>query len=353
MNHGELSSWQLQRSNAQLREAIQAKAIILKRGKKDRDRRRAFECREYSLKNYPITRGSYLSWGYGSFKSEYDEYFGEVDDTRLQPHGIGVKYYSDGTIYFGEFQHGVQHTQNSKNSFYLRPNGSTYEGEWVSGKKHGYGKFKYPESSIDKDSYEGEWANNLQHGRGTLRYTDGSVFKGRFRFGVRDGPGVMVDLEGGSVKGIFKDKSITAYVELPPPKVSEDISSGKVQFNPNTLLELAIQSLAAWTLHHPVSPALHPLRIHREFNEMASNPLRFPNSLIVKQLLVAEFYKAYRSMRHTGMSPTFLEKQLASGALVFDDVTVNVNTSNIACPSRHHRLCRFMAIVSPKLMSKL
>lgn len=322
MSPEELSAWLLDRSNAQLRDAVQAKLLILRRGKKNRDRRRAFECREFTLKNYPIIKGSYLSWGYGSFKNEYEEYFGEVDDTRLQPHGIGVKYFADGTVYFGEFNHGIQHTQHSKQSVYVRPNGSSYEGEWVSGKKHGYGKFKYPESVIDKESYEGEWANDHQHGKGILRYTDGSTYKGRFRFGVRDGPGVMIDFEGGTVRGNFKDKSIEAYVEPPPPRVSEDLAPGKLQYNPSSLLELSIQSLAQLTLQHPTPTSLHPLRIFCHFNQMTSDPLRFPNFQIVKRLLVAELYKAFRGMRRIDSNPTVLEKHLASGALVFEDVEV-------------------------------
>ena len=322
MNSAELNSWLLDRHNAQLKEAVQAKLIILRRGKKLRDRRRALECREYSLKNYPITKGSYLSWGYGSFRNEYDEYFGEVDDARTAPHGIGVKYYADGTLYFGEFKHGLQHTQHSKQSVYIRPNGASYEGEWVSGKKQGYGKFKYPETVLDKESYEGEWANNLQHGKGTLRYTDGSIYKGRFRFGVRDGPGIMIDVEGGTVKGNFKDKSIEAYVDTPPPRVSEDLAVGQVLYNPSTLLELSIQSFARSSLQHPSPPELHPMRSFRLINQMASDPRNFPNFRIVKRVMLVELYNLFRSMRRIDSNPSFLEQYLASGALMFDEVEV-------------------------------
>lgn len=44
--------------------------------------------------------------------------------------------------------------------------------------------------------YTGQFALGLEHGMGKKHFTDGSVFEGRFRFGVRDGPGVMTDLHG-------------------------------------------------------------------------------------------------------------------------------------------------------------
>lgn len=42
---------------------------------------------------YGIKEGSHISWGLD--KDKFDEYYGELDDSRL-PHGEGVKFYSEG-----------------------------------------------------------------------------------------------------------------------------------------------------------------------------------------------------------------------------------------------------------------
>ena len=44
--------------------------------------------------------------------------------------------------------------------------------------------------------YEGQFALGLEHGMGKKTFTDLSVFEGRFRFGVRDGPGVLTHADG-------------------------------------------------------------------------------------------------------------------------------------------------------------
>ena len=320
MNTEDLDSWLLVRNKQQLEDAVEAKRIILLRMKRDRDLRRAYECREYTLKNFPIKRGSYLSWGHGSYRHEYDEYFGEVDESK-QPHGLGVKYYSDGTCYWGEFEHGLPHTRLSRPSTYTRPDGSCYEGEWLSGKKHGYGKFQYPENSSKRESYEGQWANNFPHGKGVLKYSDGSIYKGRFRFGIRDGPGVMIDAEGSTSKGNFKDKSNEAYVEIPPPKVNIDDNSNRVVYNPSSLLDIAVQSLVLSVLRLPHHQALHPLRLHDQFNLLANTP-RFPHAEILRKLLAKEFYKSFRSLRSLTIKPSHFEALLSTGVFVFTSVEV-------------------------------
>ena len=44
-----------------------------------------------------------MSWG---FENVFDEYFGDIND-RGEPHGIGLKVFSDGTIYSGGFKNGL------------------------------------------------------------------------------------------------------------------------------------------------------------------------------------------------------------------------------------------------------
>ena len=43
---------------------------------------------------------------------------------------------------------------------------------------------------------------------GTKTYNDLSTFEGRFRFGIRDGPGVFTGADGSKLKGQFKDTRV-------------------------------------------------------------------------------------------------------------------------------------------------
>lgn len=45
------------------------------------------------------------------------------------PHGVGIKFYSDGTVYYGPWHHGYQKTDKVEvKGTWLRPDGSQYEG---------------------------------------------------------------------------------------------------------------------------------------------------------------------------------------------------------------------------------
>ena len=88
---------------------------------------------------YNVMSGSHLSWGYGEV---FDEYFGEVDKNG-QPSGRGVKFYSDKSIYFGDWLDGMHHSMDR--GMWIRPDGLQYEGQWIKGQKHGKGKQRYPD----------------------------------------------------------------------------------------------------------------------------------------------------------------------------------------------------------------
>ena len=89
--------------------------------------------------DYNVMSGEHLSWGFGEI---FDEYFGEVDKKGL-PNGRGVKFYSDGSIYVGDWLEGFQHS--TKKSMWTRPDGLQYEGQWMKGQKHGLGTQTYPD----------------------------------------------------------------------------------------------------------------------------------------------------------------------------------------------------------------
>jgi len=112
-------------------------------------------------------KANYLSWG---FSDIFDEYFGEIQGfegssmklAKGVPNGKGVKYYSDGSTYIGEWILGVPFTD--KNGVITRPDRSQYEGQWMNGKRHGQGKQTYPDGAV----YIGQFADGYEHGSGKV-----------------------------------------------------------------------------------------------------------------------------------------------------------------------------------------
>ena len=194
----------------------------------------------------------HTSFGFGN---EFDEYYGEIDEDK-EPHGNGVKFYSDGSIYFGGFEHGLHHTD--KRGQWNRPNGSSYDGTWMTNYKHGKGTQVYPEGG----QYIGEFAKGYEHGQGKKQYPDGGIFEGRFRFGRRDGPGVMTDKDGKVERGNFRDTT-EVYHEKPTPVIIEKTDFDLNEYyNPPTLMDLTIKAVAqAMHLNRRSAPAVKLQRL--------------------------------------------------------------------------------------------
>ncbi len=187
-----------------------------------------------------IPKGVFVSWGFGDV---FDEYFGEVD-SKLRPHGYGIKTYSDGTIYIGDWFEGLRHSVKNK-AAWSRNDGLQYEGTWYNDLKHGSGILRYPDGAV----YRGEFAKGYEHGHGTKTFPDGSKFEGRFRFGKRDGPGILTSSDGKVERRVFKESDV--YHEKPVPKVVEVINEEEENiklFQPESLLNLGVCALAK-TMH--------------------------------------------------------------------------------------------------------
>ena len=182
---------------------------------------------------YGIKLGEHISWGFDN--NAFDEYFGELNAYRL-PHGQGVRFYSDGSVYCGGFVDGLPHCDS--NGILKRPNGAEYEGSWVNGFKHGMGQQTHPDGSI----YVGEFAKGFEHGTGELTKKDGSIFQGKFRYGRKDGQGMLISPDGIKSKGVFRDAD--GYTEKPPPIIREEILDDETLNQPPTLSSLAITALA-------------------------------------------------------------------------------------------------------------
>ena len=75
---------------------------------------------------------------------------------------------------------------------------------------------------MNGSTYTGEFANDCEHGYGAISYPDGSKFEGRFRFGRRDGLGVLIDPTGTSaVRRVYRDKE-PLNVEKPLKNIELD-----------------------------------------------------------------------------------------------------------------------------------
>jgi len=186
---------------------------------------------------YHIFKGKHLSWG---FDEQFDEYFGEVDDTGKLPHGHGVMWYSDGSTYVGGWQDGLKHTTGKGR--WERPDSSMYEGQWLQGLKHGTGQQIYP----DGCRYTGQYAKGYEHGQGVKYEQDDFIFEGRFRFGKKDGPGVLTSPEGQQERRIFKDTYV--FHEKPVPEIVEAGGADRKYFEPETLMQLCLNAVGK-TMH--------------------------------------------------------------------------------------------------------
>lgn len=84
--------------------------------------------------------------------------------------GYGIRVFSDGTLYAGDFLKG-----NRDGVGILRwGNGDSYYGQWVDDVAHGQGLYRFSNG----DSYTGKWDNGDVTGNGTFTHDDGQVFEG-------------------------------------------------------------------------------------------------------------------------------------------------------------------------------
>lgn len=189
--------------------------------------------------------GKFVSWGFGDV---FDEYFGEIDGDN-KPHGFGIMFYHDKSVYIGEWNYGQRHSTHKK-AVYTRPDGMQYEGYFMNDLKHGFGSLKYPDNAF----YEGEFAKGYEHGQGTKFTTDGIRYEGRFRFGKRDGPGCLFFPDGKTEKRLFKEADSFQEIPLVPCVDDEldleDLGDRHVDnnnakfFQPQTLISIATTAVA-------------------------------------------------------------------------------------------------------------
>ncbi|KAF8046957.1 hypothetical protein N665_3299s0002 [Sinapis alba] len=139
---------------------------------------------------------------------------------------FGVRFFSNGDIYEGEFNGGRSH---GSGVYYYYVNGR-YEGDWVNGRYDGYGIESWSKGSKYKgeykqglrhgygvylfytgDSYSGEWFNGQSHGFGVQTCADGSSYVGEFKFGVKHGLGSYHFRNGDKYAGEYYGDKIHGF----------------------------------------------------------------------------------------------------------------------------------------------
>ncbi|TCO06973.1 exonuclease domain-containing protein [Natronoflexus pectinivorans] len=123
-----------------------------------------------------------------------EEYEGEFKDGVY--HGKGQLTLSTGAVYRGDFVDNEYHGQGVL-SF---SDGRRYEGQFVDSEFNGHGTLIFP----DGKKYVGEFEDDEFNGNGVLSYPDGRIYKGEFRDGKPDGSGVLIHTDGYKYVGQFK-----------------------------------------------------------------------------------------------------------------------------------------------------
>ncbi|GHS93309.1 hypothetical protein AGMMS49949_06420 [Alphaproteobacteria bacterium] len=104
------------------------------------------------LKEKPATKLAILA-----FPTPIDSYEGSVDENSL-PHGKGMVRYDDGTIWEGDWVHGVREGKGIE----TRGDGSKYEGGYVNNCREGEGTW-----TGHGEQYVGSFKAGKREGRGT------------------------------------------------------------------------------------------------------------------------------------------------------------------------------------------
>ncbi|CAM9579503.1 unnamed protein product, partial [Choristocarpus tenellus] len=224
---------------------VKAKAAVVAAGE---GRRRAAKAAQMKLRcisehGMVLRTGSYLCW----FSPEGRlDYFGEISGGKA--HGWGLVEYQDGSWCLSEFCTGYQHTSTGgRDSTIQFGNGIRYVGTMANGKMHGKGTKTWP----DGTEYTGQFCRGKEHGQGVKRWLSGSEYTGEFHHGVRDGIGLFISHSGVITEGRFKDSVFDVEDEGIVAPYKADITNEQGQYNPDTLLDLAVRGLAMVTDRQP------------------------------------------------------------------------------------------------------
>ena len=138
---------------------------------------------------------------------------------------IGIKNYTDGRKYVGEWKDGKYHGQGTITS----ADGIKYVGEWKDGKINGQGTFTYANGKkyvgewkdnkyngqgaitfADGNKYVGEWQNHKYNGQGTFTFSDGRIYTGEWKNSKQHGQGTLIESNGSTTTGNWSENEFVA-----------------------------------------------------------------------------------------------------------------------------------------------
>ncbi|XP_062212143.1 phosphatidylinositol 4-phosphate 5-kinase 1-like isoform X2 [Phragmites australis] len=114
----------------------------------------------------------------------------------LVPHGFGKYMWTDGTLYYGEWDT----SKMTGRGVIQWPSGALYDGDVRGGFIDGTGTFK----GIDGSFYEGSWRMNKKHGMGTMVYANSDIYEGFWNEGLPNGFGKYTWADGNIYIGSWK-----------------------------------------------------------------------------------------------------------------------------------------------------
>ncbi|XP_062214864.1 phosphatidylinositol 4-phosphate 5-kinase 1-like isoform X2 [Phragmites australis] len=114
----------------------------------------------------------------------------------LVPHGFGKYMWTDGTLYYGEWDT----SKMTGRGVIQWPSSASYDGDLRGGFIDGTGTFK----GVDGSVYKGSWRMNKKHGMGTMVYAKSDVYEGFWNEGLPDGFGKYTWAGGNIYIGSWK-----------------------------------------------------------------------------------------------------------------------------------------------------
>ena len=117
--------------------------------------------------------------------------------------GSGVKKYSDGTSFVGNFKNGNFHGFGS----FIWRDGTSLVGYWIHGEPDGWANIYQPGSVTPlRGRYE---SGEIVEGKGIFTFKNGNRYVGSWKDRKKNGPGKLLNKHGEIIKkGIWKDDKI-------------------------------------------------------------------------------------------------------------------------------------------------
>ncbi len=148
-------------------------------------------------------------WGYGLAQTRRNSWWSKRADTYHgywsdgYPSGQGTCFYSDGSVYRGEW---VQGKRDGHGVFTDVSRQYNYQGGWRNNIQNGLGI-----EVMADEAYSGDFSAGLRHGGGVHTRSNGNVYEGFWENGHRHGSGRLTFGSGGYFEGMWQHDRLTQF----------------------------------------------------------------------------------------------------------------------------------------------